>query len=89
MLPEFSGLSKKPHRIGTSRGSNASGVSVMNSLLLIRFFKAKRPVSPHDGLMGRNLRAEIRPASPSMKGVVALHCLDLKRKQRIKVTCPH
>jgi hypothetical protein len=28
--------------------------------------------------MGRNLRAEM-----------ALHCLDLKWKQRIKVTCPH
>jgi hypothetical protein len=39
--------------------------------------------------MGRNLRAEIRPASPSMKGAVALHCLDLKWKQCIKVTCPH
>jgi hypothetical protein len=39
--------------------------------------------------MGRNLRAEIRPASPSMKGAVALYCLDLKWKQRIKVTCPH
>src|SRR5262249_40033745 len=51
--------------------------------------KAERPVGPHDGLMGRNLRAEIRPASPSMKGAVALHCLDLKWKQRVKVTCPH
>src|SRR5215467_13374753 len=39
--------------------------------------------------MGRNLRGEIRPASPSMKGAVALHCLDLKWKQCIKVTCPH
>jgi hypothetical protein len=27
--------------------------------------------------------------SPSMKGAVALHCLDLKWKQRIKVICPH
>ena len=40
-------------------------------------FKAERPVGPHDGLMRRNLSAEIRPASPSMKGAVALHCLDL------------
>ena len=41
-------------------------------------FKAEHPVGPHDGPMGRNLRAEM-----------ALHCLDLKWKQRIKVTCPH
>jgi hypothetical protein len=46
--------------------------SVMNPRLLIRSprlrgrlasvgFKAERPVGPHDGLMGRNVRAEIRP----------------------------
>src|SRR5262249_59817339 len=49
-------------------------------------FKAERPVGPHDGLLRRNLPAELRSASPSMKAAGARHCLDPKWKQSISRT---